>query len=82
MSNNLIVGLGTPTGHAGATNVSWVKTYVTKQIANFLLKAGWVLTGILDMGHNRITNLPKAVDNEDATSVAWVKENTLTPLRL
>ena len=31
------------------------------------------------MGHNRITNLPKATDNEDATSVAWVKENTLTP---
>ena len=30
------------------------------------------------MNHNRITNLPKVIDNEDAASVAWVKENTVT----
>ena len=44
----------------------------------FFLQSAGRLTGILDMGHNRITNLPKATDSEDATSVTWVKENTLT----
>ena len=40
---------------------------------------GGALGGVLNMSHNRITNLPKATGDEDATSVTWVKENTLTP---
>ena len=75
MQNNEIIDLADPTGAASTAT----KRYVD---GKFLPKSGGNLTDILNMGHNRITNLPKATDNEDATSVAWVKENTLTPTQV
>ena len=56
MQNNKIIGLADPTGLAGVAT----KHYVDRK---FFLQSGGNLTGILNMGHNRITNLPKAMDS-------------------
>ena len=89
MNNNLIIGLSDPTGDGGAA----MKRYVDSKLGQagmtqftadnrYLSSNGGGLKGALNMNHNRIFNLPKATDNEDATSVAWFKENTLTPIQV
>ena len=89
MQNNKIIGLADPTRSAGAATKCYVdsklsQSGMTQFTADnrYLSLNGGGLKGVLNMGHNRIINLPKATDNEDVASVVWVKENTLTPTQV
>ena len=79
MNNNKIDGLGTPTLGLDATNKTYVDTEITNTalvlqngIDSKVAKSGDFMTGQLDMGNNRISNLATPASNNDAATKFYV----------
>lgn len=62
------------TGYTNAlTNQAGTVTYVNTKVATALPKAGGTMTGAIDMGSHKITNVTDPTDPQDAATKAYVQ---------
>lgn len=82
-NNQKITGLANPTADTDAANQQYVNAKVTADIASlrasletvYLKLSGGTLSGAIDMGQQRITNLAPPTDNHDAVRKYYVDGN-------
>ena len=85
MTNHKIIELADPTLLTDATNKRYVDSNagINQATADglYLQKSGGTLTGELNMGDNKITNVESPTNNSDVTTKKWVVD-LLSTLRL
>ena len=81
MDREKIINVGTPTNNYDAANKQYVDnkaTTLTTSINTKLSKTGGDLTGEIDMGDNKITDLATPTENDDAATKKYVDDKFAT----
>ena len=69
MGGNKLIGLGDPVDDTDAVNKRYVDA---TDVSGFINKSGDTMSGVLDMGDNKITGLPKCTAAGDAVDYSYL----------